>query len=86
MEDDLIRSDYYICSGALNILTYSECEIFIKKCFDHSKKAFIFNFLQGLTFNKILKSDIITICEKLGGNIKLKEGYLDNDFTIIMIK
>lgn len=86
LEDDLITADYYICSGALNILTYNECETFIKKCFQHSKKAFIFNFLRGLTFNNILKSDIITICEKLGGNIKLEEGYLDNDFTIIMIK
>ena len=86
LKDDLIRADYYVCSGALNILNYAECELFIKKCFHYSKRGFVFNFLRGLTFNKISKQDILGICGKLCLNIEIKEGYLDNDFTIIMIK
>ncbi len=86
LKDDLITADYYVCSGAMNTMNYSQCEAFIEKCFNYSKKGFIFNFLKGLTFNNITKGDILTLCKKLCRNIQIKEGYLDNDFTIIMIK
>jgi ubiquinone/menaquinone biosynthesis C-methylase UbiE len=46
LTDNLNSADYYICSGALNILQYDEVDIFIKKCFEVSKKGFIFNFLK----------------------------------------
>jgi len=86
LQDKLIEADYYTCSGALNILTLDEIDIFIKKCFSSSKKGFIFNFLKNLTFNNIKKYEIIDICEQYTKNIIIKEDYLDNDFTIFMVK
>lgn len=84
--DELIEADYYTCSGALNILTLEEIDIFIKKCFQYSKKGFIFNFLKNLTFNNIKQHEIKEICQRYTQNIIIKEGYLDNDFTIFMVK
>ena len=84
--DKLIEADYYTCSGALNILTLDEVDIFIQKCFNASKKGFIFNFLKNLTFSNIRKYEIIEICERYTQNIVIKENYLDNDFTVFMVK
>ena len=86
LTDKLTCADYYTCSGALNILEYDEIEIFIKKCFETSTKGFIFNFLKNLTFNNIKKYEIINICKKHTQNLIIKENYLDNDFTIFMVK
>ena len=33
IKDELVFADYYICSGAMNILKKDEIFIFIKKCF-----------------------------------------------------
>ncbi|MEA3554200.1 MAG: class I SAM-dependent methyltransferase [Campylobacterota bacterium] len=84
--DNLINADYYISSGALNILTYDEINIFIKKCFESANKGFLFNFLKNLTFNSIKKYEIIDICKTHTNNIIIKENYLENDFTIFMVK
>ncbi len=86
LTDTLIESDYYICSGAMNIMTINEVDMFIGKCFTTSKKGFIFNFLKDLTFNEIKKDEIISLCNKYTKNIKIKENYLENDFTIFMVK
>ncbi len=84
--DTLISADYYVCSGAMNILTYDEVEIFIQKCFEVSQKGFVFNYLKNITFNEIKQHEIEAICKRYTQNIKTKEGYLDNDFTIFMLK
>ena len=84
--DNLIQADYYISSGALNILTIDEIKVFIQKCFENSNKGFIFNFLKNLTFNNIKKYEIIDICNLYTNNIIIKENYLENDFTIFMVK
>lgn len=84
--DNLINADYYISSGALNILTLDEINIFIKNCFVNSNKGFLFNFLKELTFNKIKKYELLTICNRYTNNIIIKENYLENDFTIFMVK
>jgi len=86
LEDKLLTADYYIASGTLNILTYEQIDIFIKNCFKNSNKGFLFNFLKNLTFNKIKKYEIIDICKKYTDNIITKENYLENDFTIFMVK
>ncbi len=86
LTDRLIESDYYSCSGALNILNIEEVEIFISRCFEVSKKGFIFNYLKNLTFNNIKQYEIIDICKQYTQNITIKEDYLDNDFTVFMIK
>jgi len=86
LEDKLIIADYYVCSGALNILDLKDVTIFIERCFLHVNKAFVFNYLKNDTFSAIKKETIIAICKKLSNNITIKEGYLDNDFTILMVK
>ena len=86
LEDSLIPADYYICSGAMNILPIEEVKLFIERCFQYSQKAFIFNYLKDDTFCDIKKEDILNLINKITPNIKLVEGYLENDFTIVMVK
>ena len=78
--------DYFVCSGAMNTMTFDQCSLFIKRCFHASKKGFVFNFLQSLTLNGIPPYEILALCEDLTDKIYFKEGYLDNDFTIFMVK
>lgn len=86
LKDNLIHSDYLICSGALNILDIDQIDIFIKKSFEHCNKGFIFNFLKNVTFTVIKKDEIIDITKRYTKNMIIKEDYLDNDFTIFMVK
>ena len=80
--DKLPNVDYIICSGTLNLLTIKECEIVISKCITASKQGFIFNYLKNTTFTNISKKQILDIVYKYTTNIKIKENYLENDFTI----
>jgi len=82
--DPLPFADFYICSGALNILQIDEVEIFIRRIYQHSKKGAIFNSLQKETFNQIEKEDIVGIIKSFHKHFVIKEDYLDNDFTIAL--
>jgi len=86
LEDELIYGDYYLCSGAMNLLHKDKLFYFIHRCYTHSAKGFIFNYLQSLTFVDISKEEIISYCKTLCDNIKIKDDYLDNDFTVYMKK
>lgn len=86
LEDALPFVDYYICSGALNILNKNEVFKFIKNCFIHCNKAFIFNFLEKDSFNKVKKKEIITYINTLTKKSKIINKYLENDCTVIMYK
>jgi len=86
LKDTLIPADYYTCSGALNILPKQEIESFIIRCFEHSNKGFVFNYLKNETFHDVTQCEILNICKNLTQNIKIKENYLENDFTILMVK
>jgi len=86
LKDELPFGDYLVCSGALNILEYEDMELFISKCFNHSQKGFVFNSLKNLTFNNIKQYEVVDICKKYSQKISIFDGYLDNDFTILMVK
>jgi len=86
LEESLPLYDYYICSGALNILTIDEVYIFIKKCFLSSNKGFVFNFLKSDSFNNLKVEDVMEFCKTLTSDIKIEDNYLNNDFTIFMVK
>jgi SAM-dependent methyltransferase len=86
LKDSLYKADYYICSGAMNILEKEEVFIFIKKCFEASNKAFIFNFLKNDSLTDIKSSEIINYCKTLSKNMHIKEDYLSNDFSILLKK
>ena len=89
--DTLPICDYYICSGALNVLTEFETHLFIQNCYNSSKKAFIFNALHGdkasETYNYLSKEEISTIAKRLKvSKVVHKEGYLENDITIMFFR
>ena len=46
IKDKLPFAEYYVCSGAMNILNEFETYLFIKKCLEASQKAFIFIYLK----------------------------------------
>ncbi len=86
-KEPLPTKDYYVCSGALNVLTKFETYQFIRNCYKSSKKGFIFNALHGNkdseTYNYLTTSEI----EKIAKDLKVKElilrdGYLDADITV----
>lgn len=84
LKDKLPMVDYYICSGAMNILEKEEVLLFIKKCFEASKIAFIFNFLINDPLTKVKIQDIFECCKSLSTQIEIKENYLDNDISILL--
>lgn len=86
LKDELAKKDYYICSGALNILTKKEFFLFIKNCYKASNRAFIFNFLSKDSYNHLTKDEVITFCKTLSTNTKIVGKYLYNDTTIIIYK
>jgi len=86
-KDKLPTKDYYLCSGALNILTSFETHQFISNCYKSSKYGFIFNILYGDkksdTYNYITKEKIQNIAKELNvKKIVLKDDYLENDITV----
>ncbi|MEA1914009.1 MAG: class I SAM-dependent methyltransferase [Campylobacterota bacterium] len=86
LEDELLLSDYYVCSGALNILSVQQMYSFIQRCFEHSTKGFVFNFLSNTSYNNASVDDVIGFCQYLTPTLKTKSDYLHNDFTILMVK
>ena len=85
-KDELPIADYYICSGAMNVLDRFETYLFIQNCYKSSKKGFIFNILHGednsKTYNYFTKKDIHKIAKTL--NVKkiiIKENYLEKDIS-----
>jgi ubiquinone/menaquinone biosynthesis C-methylase UbiE len=86
IDSKLENADYYICSGALNILNLEEIYTFITKCYEASNKAFVFNFLKFRTFNNIKTQEIVLFCDYLSRQLEAKTDYLDSDITIMMKK
>lgn len=86
LEDKLLKADYYICSGAMNILNKEEVFLFIERCYIHSDKGFLFNFLKQDSFNNISINSVLTFCKTLCKNINIKDNYLENDISIFLKK
>ncbi|SFV50735.1 hypothetical protein MNB_SM-4-442 [hydrothermal vent metagenome] len=83
--------DYYICSGALNILTPFETHLFIQNCYKSCAKAFIFNTLYGdnisVTYNYMQKLSIENIAKTLKvKKIIYRNNYIKNDITVMFLK
>jgi len=86
-KDSLPNADYYICSGALNVLTPFETHLFIQNCYKSSKVAFIFNALHGSkaseTYNYLSTTTIKELAISLDvKELFFKEGYLEDDITV----
>ena len=86
LKSDLIGADYYVASGSLNILQKDDFFKFIKRCYEASKKGFIFNFLVKNQFIKIAKEEILQFCGNIANEFFIKDNYLEYDNTIFLRK
>jgi len=88
LTDSLQMADFYIASGSMNILSRFETFLFIERCFEHSKKGFIFNLPYGKdeskNFNYFLPQEIKHFAKKFDCEIEIRTGYLPNDFTVYL--
>jgi len=82
-------ADWYVASGSMNLLTELETRIFIQHCFEKSRKGFVFNLLDGKkregNYSYWKPYDILELCRTFSQKVKLKEGYLEGDFTIVLL-
>ena len=89
LSQSLPRADWYVASGSMNLLTRMETQIFIQRCFQQSGKGFVFNLLHGREregeFSYWKPHEIIALCKPFGGEISIKEGYLEGDFTVSLL-
>ncbi len=86
-KDEIPYADYYICSGAMNVLNTFETHLFIRNCFSASRKGFVFNILHGSkesdTYNYLSTLQIEKIAKSLNvQRIILKDNYMENDITV----
>ena len=86
-KDLLPNAEYYICSGALNILTKFETHQFIQNCYASSSQGFIFNALLGdkesETYNYMTSAEIAGIAKELKVRELIFRGdYLEGDITV----
>ncbi len=86
LTDELPQADYYICSGAMNILSRFDTHLFIRRCLQHSKKGFIFNILEGenksMVYNYFKPKEIKELAETLGVTCKIVTGYMQRDMSV----
>jgi SAM-dependent methyltransferase len=90
-QEQLPRTDIYLCSGAMNILEPAETVAFMQNCYNSCEYAFVFNILYGKkqseTYNYLTKENIHAIAETLGvTKVLFKDGYLKDDITVAFIK
>lgn len=90
LNDELESADFYIASGSMNILNRFETFLFIRRCFDASRKGFIFNLLKGQekegNFNYFLPQEIEAFVSEFAYDVIIKEGYMEGDFTVLLLK
>lgn len=90
LHDPLIEGEFYLCSGALNILTRYEAHRFIRRCYDASSRGVIFNFLEGedtsMTYNYLRATQIEALGKHLGARIEFRRGYYKEDCTAAFYK
>lgn len=88
--DVLPVADYYICSGAMNILSRFDTYLFIRNCYEASKKGFVFNLLMGeddsLVYNHFYPNELQGLFNELGAKVTIKKGYIKHDFTAFLEK
>jgi SAM-dependent methyltransferase len=90
-KDTLPFAEYYLCSGAMNVLNTFETHQFIQNCYVACGNAFIFNILHGEkesdTYNYLSTCQIENIAKELKvGHVETKVGYLKNDITVGFFK
>jgi len=81
-------ADWYVASGSMNLLTQMETRIFIQRCFEKSRKGFVFNLLEGKevegNYSYWKPYDILIFCRTFCQKVEIKEGYMEGDFTVLL--
>ena len=90
-KDTLPFAEYYLCSGAMNVLNSFETHQFIRNCYLACGNAFIFNILHGEkksdTYNYFSTCQIEDIAKELNvWHVQTRVGYLENDITVGFFK
>ena len=90
LKESLSEADFYLCSGAMNIMSSFESELFIRRCYEASRIGFIFNVLWGekeqSIYNYLSVTDIYAVAQRLGATCKILTGYLERDITVAFYK
>ncbi len=90
LKDELEEADFYIASGSMNILNRFETHLFIRRCFEASRKGFVFNLLQGEDtskhFNYWRVEEMLEHLKAYDCEVVVREGYMDGDFTVLLKK
>ncbi len=90
-KETLPLADFYICSGAMNVLEEFETYLFMRNCFSSCRVGFLFNILHGKkkskTYNYLSTSQIREIAQNLGvKKIILRDDYMKDDVTVMFLK
>ncbi|MFA5461347.1 MAG: class I SAM-dependent methyltransferase [Sulfurimonas sp.] len=90
-KEELPSADFYICSGAMNVLNDFETHLFMKNCFNSCKVGFLFNVLYGdkesETYNYLTRAKIEKIATELGASeVIFKDDYMQDDVTVMFKK
>jgi len=90
-KDKIPHAEFYVCSGAMNVLDRFETYLFIKNCFLACGNGFIFNILHGEdkseTYNYFSTCQLRDIAKDLKvAKVKIKDGYMDGDITVGFFK
>ena len=88
LRQSLPRADWYVASGSMNLLGRTETAIFIRRCFEHASKGFVFNLLEGReregAFSYWHPREVRELLCALGARVEIVEGYLEGDMTVVL--
>lgn len=82
--DDILKADYYICSGTFNILVKEEFLKAISQSFKRVNKALIFNCLSQKSMHSLSIEEIYSFCKSLTPKVAMTDDYLHNDVTFLL--
>ncbi|MBU0720319.1 class I SAM-dependent methyltransferase [bacterium] len=90
-KEQLPHADFYVCSGAMNVLNEFETHLFIRNCFAACGIGFVFNILHGdkdsETYNYISTCRIEEMAKELNvSHVQLRKDYLEDDITVAFLK
>ncbi|MBW6488276.1 class I SAM-dependent methyltransferase [Sulfurimonas sp.] len=90
-KEKLPAADYYVCSGAMNVLEEFETHLFMRNCFNACRVGFIFNVLHGdkksETYNYLTTAQIEQMAKELGvKKVIFRDDYMQDDITALFLK
>ncbi len=88
LRQSLPMADWYVASGSMNLLGRTETAIFIRRCYEHARKGFVFNLLEGREregiFSYWQSREVRELLRPLGARVEIVDGYLEGDMTVVV--